>query len=186
MQGKRSYAKAGRVIQTRFRPYGYDFSNEYDERGRKISCELVIREDEEPKIVRQIFEWCAIYGMTTHGIAKQLTKKGVKTMGDKEPDIIKKHPGLWRSGAIYNILTNKTYMGEWYYGKRKVERIDTPDGIKEKYLTCNAEDAIAVPVSAIVSRDIWEAAQAQLEETHRKFVKPSKRQSMYSRLPVVA
>jgi len=172
MNGKRNYAKAGRVIETRFRPYGYSFESEYDERGRKLSCSLVIRTDEEPEIVRNIFEMCAIHGMTTRAIAMKLTEMQIPTMGDKEPGLIKKHNGLWRSGAVYNILNNRTYCGEWYYAKRKVERLDTPEGVKSRYITRNAEDSIPVIVPAIVSRELWEAAQTQLNENRKKFHRP--------------
>jgi site-specific DNA recombinase len=171
-EGKRAFAQAGRVIETRFRPYGYKFISEYDARGRKTSCRLEVRNDEEPEIIIQMFEWCANEGLTTYRIAKRLTEMGIPTLGDKEPGIIKKYKGLWKNGAVYNILRNPIYIGEWYYGKRKVEYIDTVEGVKAHYLTQHAEDAIKVTVPAIVPITLFQTVQVQLGENKKKFCAP--------------
>ena len=38
-EGRREYAARGRVIQSTFRPYGYTFHSERDDRGRKTLCD---------------------------------------------------------------------------------------------------------------------------------------------------
>jgi site-specific DNA recombinase len=172
-EGKEAYARQGRVIATRYRTYGYDFVNKYDERGRKISCELAIR-PEEAKTVRMIYQLFTLELMTSHAIAKRLTEMKIPSMGDIDPGIPKKRKGYWYPNSVVSILKNKTYAGEWLYGKSKVERKDTVNGVKQHYLTTHSPEAIPVEVPAIISMDTWLAAQSQLKANRKKFVKPTR------------
>lgn len=165
MGGKREWAKKGRVIASRLRPYGYDYVSTYDGRGRKIDCQLVVRDDGEPETVQRIFEWCAYEGLTLTAIARRLNDAGVPVQRGEH----------WRPNTLWGILTNSTYKGEWRYGKTKMERHDTPDGVRIKILDSDAPDAIVVPVPVIISTPLWELAQEQLNANHKKFVKPTKR-----------
>jgi site-specific DNA recombinase len=172
-EGKEAYARQGRVIATRYRTYGYDFVNRYDERGRKISCELAVRL-EEAKIVRMIYDWFTLELLTANAIAKRLTEMKIPSMGDTDPGIRKKRKGYWYPNSVVTILKNKTYAGEWLYAKSKVERKDTVNGVKQHYLTTHSPEAIPVEVPAIISMDTWIMAQGQLEANRKKFVKPTR------------
>ena len=167
--GKRAWAERGRVIASSFRPFGYQFDSRYDERGRKVSCTLETVEP-EAKIVRQMFDLCVNEQLSVNAIGRRLTEMQVPTPKHK----YRKFEGVWRACSVYKILTNRTYMGEWQFGKRLVERHDTPDGIKRKFLATNREDAISVKVPAIVSPEMWHDAQRQIAENGRKFRKPTK------------
>lgn len=172
-EGKEAYARQGRVIATRYRTFGYDFMSKYDERGRKISCELVVR-PEEAKIVRMIYEWFTLRLMTANAIARRLTEIKIPSMGDTDAGIRKNRKGYWYPNSVVAILKNKTYAGEWLYAKSKVERKDTVNGVKQHYLTTHSPEAIPVEVPAIISMDTWIAAQGQLEVNRKKFVKPTR------------
>jgi DNA invertase Pin-like site-specific DNA recombinase len=129
-EGRRAWARKGRVIASSNRPFGYTFESEYDERGRKTDCRLAIVAD-EAAIVRQMFEWCALDGMTSNGITRRLTADAVPTLTDKKNMARSTRPtGQWRAGTVRGILRNPAYNGEWYYGKRKIERLDTVEGVK--------------------------------------------------------
>jgi len=96
-------------------------------------------------------------------------------LGDKDSIRRKSRSGLWGQPVVYRILTNPAYKGQWMYGKSRIQRLDTPEGIKQHYLTRRSPDAVAVPVPAIISEELWAAAQQQLAENSRKFRTPTKR-----------
>jgi site-specific DNA recombinase len=147
--------------------------NKYDERGRKISCELVVR-PEEAKVIRMIYEWFTLHVMTANAIARRLTEIKIPSMGDTDPGVRKKRKGYWYPNSVVAILKNKTYAGEWRYAKSKVERKDTVNGVKQHYITTHSPMAIPVEVPAIISMDTWIIAQEQLIANRKKFVKPAR------------
>ena len=65
---------------------------------------------EEAKIVHMIFDWYTEDRRTTEWIAQQLTKMGIQT--------IKKKPE-WNRGTIRDMLSNPTFIGKVWWGKRK-------------------------------------------------------------------
>ena len=166
MSGKRDLAMQGRIIATRYRPYGYRFVSEYDARGRKTSCKLEIVET-EARVIRMMFEWMVYEGLTLYSIAIRLTEMGVPTM-----------TGIpkWRREALGKMLRNRTYIGEWHYGKRDVKRVDTPEGAKQHFTLRDMKDTVVVPCLAIVDKELFGAAQKQLELNVEKFKRPAKYQ----------
>ena len=64
--------------------YGYDYVSTYDDRGYKVDCQLVVRDDNERGVVRGIFEWCVYEGSSTYAIARRLSAKGVPTLREKD------------------------------------------------------------------------------------------------------
>jgi site-specific DNA recombinase len=173
--GKLEWAKKGRVIASPFRPYGYRFVKMFDGRGRKASCNLEIV-PEEAEAVRLMYEWCAYECLTIYAIAKRLTEMGVPTMSMKERTTRRNPEGLWHRNTVYRILASRTYAGEWQYGKHEFKREDTADGIKVKSRLRKDEERITVSVPAIVSKDLWQAVQKQLQANTAKFIKPTKYQ----------
>jgi len=97
-------------------PYGYQLNPN--------TKKLEINE-EEAKIVRQIFYWINENGMTCYSIAPQLNALGIPTRYSKDGRGIrgKATAKLWRPGRVYNMLRNPTYKGEWVYGKRSKKRL---------------------------------------------------------------
>lgn len=65
---------------------------------------------EEAKIVHMIFDWYTEDRRTTEWIAQQLTKMKVQTM-KKKPE--------WNRGTIRDMLSNPTFIGKVWWGKRK-------------------------------------------------------------------
>lgn len=130
----------------------------------------------EAEIVVNIFEWCALDGLTTHRIAKRLTEMAVPTLTDTD-GVRKRKSGVkgqWHRDTVHGMLTNTTYKGEWRYRKNKVIREDTPDGVKTHVERRNEDESIPVPVPAIVSSDLWQAAQDKLKKNAKKGFKPTK------------
>ena len=67
----------------------------------KETGRLVIN-PEQAKIVRLIYR-LFLEGMTAHSIARELTKRGIKTPKGKD---------VWRGNAVRSILTNEKYKGD--------------------------------------------------------------------------
>lgn len=65
---------------------------------------------DEAKIVQMIFDWYTEERRTTEWIAQQLTKMKVQT--------IKKKPE-WNRGTVRDMLSNPTFTGKVWWGKRK-------------------------------------------------------------------
>ena len=81
-------------------------------------------EEQEAKIVRDMFHWLANDRMTCYTIAKRLNALAVPTRYSKDRRGIrnKATTGIWRPGRVYNMLRNPAYKGEWEYGKRSKKR----------------------------------------------------------------
>lgn len=172
--GRRALAKAGRVIASGLRIFGYDYESKYDERGRKVECRLAIRAD-EAAIVRQMFEWCAIDGLSSHEIARRLSARGVPTVTDTDKTHTgrkRKAVGEWASGTVRGILANETYAGRWHYAKHDVKQIDTPDGVTHSHRVRDVTEWIPVDVPAIVTEALFDLAQIQLKRNSAKRPKP--------------
>lgn len=172
--GRRALAQAGRVIASGLRIFGYDYVSRYDERGHKVECQLTIRED-EAAIVRQMFEWCAIDGLSSHEIARRLSAQRVPTVTDTDKTHAgrkRKGFGEWASGTVRGILANETYAGLWHYAKHDVKQNDTPDGVTHTYRVRPVVEWIPVDVPAIVSEQLFAQAQEQLKRNSSRRPKP--------------
>lgn len=168
MDGRRALAGTGRVIATPYRPYGYDFVSQRDERGRKVSCKMVVVED-EARVVRMIFEWFAEEGLPMTQIARRLTEAGIHTMADKNPNFTKpkRKPGQWCLSTVSGILRNETYAGVWRYAKLEVTRHDAIGQIKKISRHRSRSETIAVQVPAIIPPELWAAVQERLSHNKR-------------------
>ena len=151
-RGKRARAKAGKVIITTVAPYGYD----YDE-----ATGMFIINEKQAQVVLLIYHWY-VYGDETgqklggYKIARKLTEMGIPTKHDIDGfRKAKKGYAVWGRSSVMKILRHETYCGTWYYnrratGKRRTQRVWKGES-----------EWITVSVPAIVSRELWEAAQAQ-------------------------
>ena len=97
--GKKMNAEKGRVPNI---VYGYDKTI-----GDYFNLEI---NEEEAKVVRQIYEWYIRDGHGALKIANMLNEKGYKT----------KRNCKWSQNAICRILTNEIYTGKIINGKQEV------------------------------------------------------------------
>ncbi len=182
MDGVRNRIAEGRVIAPPFRPYGYRIVSERDHRGRKTSCTFEIVES-EACIVREIYKWCGYEGMTSSAIVARLNERKIPRMCDTDADTQRARLALttkktrfdgWGRTQVVNILRSTLYQGQWQYSKTKSQHVDTPGKVKRTITRKAADDEtiLTVAVPAIVSLDLWNAAQEQLDENKRKFMHP--------------
>lgn len=97
-------------------PYGYKRSPE--------SSKMLIPDEEEKKIVQQIFRWYVFEDMSASDIAKELNSQNIwsplesheiREYGKrKRQDKI-----LWKQDTVGNVVQNPAYIGAAVYGKTK-------------------------------------------------------------------
>ncbi len=108
----------------------------------------------EADLVRRIYEWLAIDGRSCRWIASELNRLGVPTAYQKDHRLVSKPRGTrkrntqgkWRAGRIRNLVVNSVYMGQLRYGRRSKRQ----------------REIIAADCEAIVSPELWNAAQQTL------------------------
>ncbi|MBU0496049.1 MAG: recombinase family protein [Chloroflexi bacterium] len=149
-RGRRQKVRAGHVVACGRTAYGY--------RPAVVDGKqtLIIYES-EARIVRLIYEWYTGYSaegrLSNRTIARRLYGMHVPTWGDLHPGKTNRKcgPCEWSGMAIRSIIINETYAGVWRFGGMEVQ------------------------VPAIVSREVWAAAQDRRAENKRK----SKRNRKY-------
>lgn len=135
--GLRKAAQSGKYLGG-IVPYGYTVE------GGRLSPH-----PEEAVVVQQMFAWVAERGWSTERVARELNRLGIppKYRRDGRGVRGKRTAGVWRGGGVLRLLKNRTYIGEYTYGKRT--RKTQPELVK-----------VAVP--PIVEPALFEAVQEQL------------------------
>ena len=154
-RGRRLKVQTGNVVVHGRPPYGYRLANVDGKRA------LVIHEA-EARIVRLIFVWYTQGDgdkgpLSIYAIAKRLTELRVPSRADNDPKIAKQSEyGRWNRTTVRNILRRESYAGIWHYGKvaqNGTRRVYNP---REKW--------IPLEVPAVVTREVWDSAQKQMEK----------------------
>ena len=99
---------------------------------------IVSINEREAEVVRYVFDRFLSYESPA-AITNELNRLGIPT---------KKNTGFWFRQTVRQLLMNRAYMGEWVYRR-------------------NSDNPIIIPVPAIVSKEVWEKAQAILAESRR-------------------
>ena len=124
---------------------------------RDRSGELLVVE-QEAALVRQCFEWCA-GGRSLWEILNALQQQGART----------RRGGSWQRSTLQGMLRNPAYRGEAIYGRRRYVRRRNPTTGNRRRVTVvqDRDNWVAIPCPAIVTRELWEAVQARLDENKR-------------------
>ena len=118
-------------------------------KGKDWTLEIV---PEDAELVRSIFDWYVKDGMSVMGIAKKLTRMGIKTVRNRKK---------WEDSTIKKILTNKHYLGYIVFNNSKsVTFYENGEKVKHR-VKQKPEDVILVPGKheALIDQEIFEAAQ---------------------------
>ena len=137
-RGRREKARQGRILRD-FQIYGYDFD--------KASEQLVIN-PAEGAVVRDIFSWFLEPPPGMEGIsaiARALTVQGVPT---------KRGARLWHRQVVRQILSNRTYIGEFYQNRWDTTQRPIRPRPKEEW--------IYIPCPAIIEREVFDQVQQAL------------------------
>jgi site-specific DNA recombinase len=135
-------------------PYGYKVD------GHKNGAHLVPAEEltpgaimSEADVVRHVYRRRALDDWNCLAIAEELTALGIPTKYIIEGRAMRKvrTQGRWGAGRIATMLRNTVYRGEQQFGKRSTR----------------VREIISAPVPALVSEDLWYAAQEALARNSR-------------------
>ena len=148
--GRIASVKRGCFIGNR-PPYGYN--------KVKIGKDHTLEPNDKADIVRLIFHWYVNDGLAYQKIADKLNEMGVKTTFDAG----------WRKDTVASILHNHHYIGLVVYNRRQhVVIVENGEKRHRRYFMPEEEWIMAEGKHpAIVDRDIFEKAQAKLNNNPR-------------------
>lgn len=112
-RGRRDKAASGKLVGNCL-PYGYKKVGDRHEAQ-------VLKDDDEVKIIKQIFRWFLTEKTSMRQIAQRLTDDGVTIRG-----VAYNRPGVavWSSNIIRRILANKSYIGQFSHSGVLIYRPD--------------------------------------------------------------
>lgn len=151
--GKKMNAEKGRVPNI---VYGYDKTI-----GDYFNLSI---NEEEAKVIRQMYKWYTEEGYGGAKIANMLNERGIKT----------KRGNNWSQNSVCRILTNEIYTGKIINGKEEVSDFLTGQR-KEKD---ESEWLVTIrPELRIIDDEIFDRAQEILKGRHDSFKMTHERQS---------
>lgn len=153
-RGKKARAKQGRMSGAFHTTYGYDYVPVSQENGGR----RVINEA-EAEWVKQIYQWLVYDGMTLGAIRNRLMALGIPT----------KKGTFWTKVALHSVVTNPAYAGKTYA---------FTSSFKRKPRRKPKEEWIEIPdvTPAIISQELFDAAQKQLQVNRSRAIRNTKRQ----------
>ena len=172
-RGKRHRARQGEVSVLSGAPFGYRFIRKTDHSAAYYEID-----EEQARIVRQIFELYSVQGLSIGAIARLMNERAVPTC---------KRRGRWERSTVWGMLRNPAYKGEACFGKTTIaprQRITRPIRMRGGVATRNSasherarEDWITIAVPPIVSEETFALAQERLQANKihapRRTVTPS-------------
>jgi site-specific DNA recombinase len=164
-RGKRYAAQTGQVSVLCGAPYGYRYISKH-EGGGQARYEII---PDEARVVRQIFDWVGRQRLSIGEVCRRLQQAGERTRSGKT---------VWDRSVVSGILKNPAYQGSAAFGKtqavpmRPKLRLQRDDPAQPRRavstVTVPKEQWIYIPVPALVSEELFEAVQVQLEENRRR------------------
>jgi site-specific DNA recombinase len=163
-RGRRFAARQGKVSVLGHAPFGYRYVSK-DESG-EAHYQIVM---DEARVVKQMFEWVGLEGLSLRQTARRLTEQGVATATGKP---------RWDQSTVAGMLKNPAYKGSAGFGKTRMvprpARVrpargqpDVPRRPKVQR-DAPAEEIETIPVPAIVGAELFDAVAEQLAENRRR------------------
>ena len=164
-RGKLHKARTGVVNVLSNAPYGYRYLRKAD--GAPAHFQVV---PQEAQVVRRIFEAVVEGQKSLRAVAHMLNQEGVPPRGLAKWAQVPR----WRATAIGGVLRNPSYMGQAAFGKTErieiaatlrpvVGRAVVPKKAKSGQRERSQAEWIRIAVPAIVSEEVFAAAQTQLQ-----------------------
>ncbi|MFC1972516.1 recombinase family protein, partial [Chloroflexota bacterium] len=155
IRGKRARARAGRIPSgSGMKLYGYDYVRVSQKNGGRRTIN-----ETEAKWVSDMFYWLVNEGLSTNAITYRL-----RTL-----DAPSKSGRIWNRRSVQTILTNPAYTGKTYVftSHKDGKQFSRP---KSEWIE------IEGVTPAIISQDVFDAAQKQLQLNRSKTVPTTKYQ----------
>lgn len=119
--------------------------------------------EEESVAIRTIYDQYVNTDIGSNGISKYLENHGIRKIQRQNG----KNP-LFDAHLVRLILKNPVYCGKIAYGRRKTEKVH---GTRNEYRLVEQDDFLLVDGlhEAIISEEVWNAAQAKLIAQAKKY-----------------
>ncbi|WCR59220.1 MAG: Transposon gamma-delta resolvase [Wolbachia endosymbiont of Ctenocephalides felis wCfeF] len=158
-RGKLHIARKGCIRVISSAPYGYRYIKK-GTTGKESKLEI---NEEEARIVKQLFVWIGEERVSMRETVRRLKKMSIRTQKGKE---------VWNQSNIRRILRNPVYKGQAAYGKTKLcpvkpkLRLRRNAVSQQKYSRTRTDkkDWIYIPAPKIVEEALFDAVQEQLAE----------------------
>ena len=165
-RGRRFAAQQGKVSALAHAPFGYRYVSKH-EAGGAARYEVI---PEQAELVREMFAWVALEGLSLAEVCRRLYERGVPTATGRP---------RWDTATVRGILSNPAYGGTAKFGKtrlvprheqRRPRRGDpaTPRYDKVTRPTADHEQE-SIPVPALVGAELIAATAEQLAENRRRY-----------------
>jgi site-specific DNA recombinase len=164
-RGKRHAARTGQVSVLCGAPYGYRYINK-QEGGGQARYEIIL---DEARVVRQIFDWVGRQRISIGEVCRRLQQAGERTRTGRT---------VWDRSVVWGMLKNPAYKGTAAFGKtqtvpmRPKLRLQRGDPSQPRRpvstVTAPKGQRIYIPVPALVSEELFETVQVQLEENRQR------------------
>jgi site-specific DNA recombinase len=179
-RGKLHRARQGQINVLSGAPYGFLYV-------RKSEAEPARYEvlDAEATVVRAVYAWYTVDGLSIGAITARLNQRGVPT---------RKQGSRWERSTVWAMLRNPAYKGRACFGKTHLaprQRITRPLRLRGGFASRNSaqhevprERWIEIPVPALVTEESFALAEERLERNKRtsprRTVEPTLLQGMVS------
>jgi site-specific DNA recombinase len=171
--GKVRKAKEGHIIATEA-PYGYKFILKKGKPGDSDFHQGYYEVDEEEsKIVSDIFSWVANEQLTLRGVVRRLQDLNITPRKSKR--------GVWSTSTLSTLLRNKTYIGEGHFGASYAvvpEKPTKKEGYRKVKKTSRRarpeEEWIKIKTPQIIEEDLFIRAGQRLKENFELCVRNTK------------
>lgn len=164
-RGRRYSAQQGRISVLGKAPYGFRYVGKQDGDG-EARYDLVLN---EVRVVRALFRWVAIEGLSLGDAARRLTQQQAPTRSGAP---------RWSRNTVRRILRNPAYYGEAHWGKTRQEERSSPQRPSRGHPETPRRQKVARPtpaseqeiirVPALIERDLFDAAAERLDENRRR------------------
>ena len=165
-RGKQYAARHGSVNVLSGAPYGYRYVGKHEGGGEARYQVLA----EEARVVRKIFEWIGQERCSIGEVCRRLQSDRILTRTGK---------AAWDRATIWLMLKNPAYKGTAAFGKTrsgplKPQRLRPQRGRPEQprrpvsRVDTSSQDQIFIDVPGLVSEELFEVVQAQLEENRQR------------------
>jgi site-specific DNA recombinase len=179
-RGKLHKARTGVVNVLSNAPYGYRYIKKSD--GATAHYQVMLH---EARVVRRIFEAVVREHMALRAVATMLNEEGVPPRSEPRRGLTPR----WQASAINQVLRNPSYMGRAAFGKTErveraaplrlvVGRAEVPKIAKSGQRQRPQAEWIRIAVPAVVSEELFAAAEAQLER-NRALAERNRRTGRY-------
>jgi site-specific DNA recombinase len=165
-RGKQHAARRGSVNVLGHAPYGYRYISKHEGGGEARYQVLA----EEARVVQKIFAWIGQERCSIGEVCQRLRSDGTPTKTGR---------AVWDRATVWLMLKNPAYKGKAAFGKTrsveyKPQRLrphrNRPEQPRRLVTTVDTsqEEQIFIDVPALVSDELFDAVQAQLEENRRR------------------